>query len=57
LPESARLQFREMTPADLDDMAALLGDPAGMTYYPAPKTRDEANQWINWNRRLYLSRG
>jgi RimJ/RimL family protein N-acetyltransferase len=57
LPASARLQFREMTPADLDDMAALLGDPGVMTYYPAPKTRDEAMQWIDWNRGLYLSRG
>lgn len=46
-----------MTPADLDDMAALLGDPDVMTYYPAPKTRDEAMQWIDWNRGLYLSRG
>ena len=37
-PDTARLAFREMTPADLDDMAALLGDPEVMTYYPRPKT-------------------
>lgn len=24
---------------DLDNMSALLGDPAAMSYYPAPKTR------------------
>jgi hypothetical protein len=31
-------------------MAALLGDPDVMIYYPAPKSRDEAVQWIDWNR-------
>lgn len=56
-PVTARLAFREMTPDDLDDMAALLGDPAVMTYYPRPKTRQEAAQWIDWNRRLYRTHG
>lgn len=56
-PQSARLTFREMTPDDLDDMAALLGDPEVMTYYPRPKTRDEAAHWIEWNRGLYRTRG
>jgi RimJ/RimL family protein N-acetyltransferase len=31
-----------MTPDDLDDMAALLGDPEVMRYYPHPKSRQEA---------------
>jgi RimJ/RimL family protein N-acetyltransferase len=57
LPESARLQFREMSPDDIDDMAALLGDPEVMAYYQAPKTRAEAWQWIGWNRGLYRSHG
>jgi RimJ/RimL family protein N-acetyltransferase len=56
-PDTARLAFREMTAADLDDMAALLGDPDVMTYYPRPKTQAEAAQWIDWNRRLYRARG
>src|SRR5579859_5612914 len=56
-PESARLLFREMTRDDLNDMAALLGDPEVMTYYPRPKTRDEAAYWIEWNRGLYRSHG
>jgi RimJ/RimL family protein N-acetyltransferase len=56
-PDTARLAFREMTAADLDDMAALLGDPDLMTYYPRPKTRTEAAQWIGWNRRLYRMHG
>ena len=49
--------FREMAPDDLDDMAALLGDPEVMTYYPRPKTREEAAHWIEWNRGLYRTRG
>jgi RimJ/RimL family protein N-acetyltransferase len=32
-----RLAFRQMTPDDLDDMTALLGDPEVMRYYPRPK--------------------
>jgi RimJ/RimL family protein N-acetyltransferase len=43
--------FREMTPDDLDDMAALLGDPKVMRSYPHPKSRDEALAWITWNQR------
>lgn len=54
---TARLRFREMTPGDLDDMAALLGDPLVMTFYPAPKTRDEAARWIDWNRENYAEHG
>src|SRR5512132_3790099 len=50
---TARLGFREMTPDDLDDMAALLGDPQIMRYYLHPKTREEALAWIAWNQRLY----
>jgi RimJ/RimL family protein N-acetyltransferase len=56
-PGTERLAFREMAAADLDDMAALLGDPDVMTYYPRPKTRAEAAQWIDWNRRLYRLHG
>lgn len=46
-----------MTVADLDDMAALLGDPEVMRYYPRPLSRSETLGWIEWNRRLYRSRG
>ena len=56
-PDSARLTFREMSLDDLDDMALLLGDPEVMTYYPRPKTREEAAQWIYWNRGLYRTHG
>src|SRR4051794_39648902 len=46
-----------MTNADLDDMAALLGDPFVMTYYPAAKTREEAARWISWNEDNYAKHG
>jgi RimJ/RimL family protein N-acetyltransferase len=52
-----RLAFRQMTADDLDDMAALLGDPEVMRYYPRPKDRDEALAWIDWNQRLYRQEG
>ena len=46
-----------MTDDDLDAMADLLGDPAVMTYYPAPKTRAEAQDWIDWNKDSYAQHG
>ena len=54
---TARLRFREMTLADLDEMSSMLGDPAVMTYYLAPKTRDEAAAWIEWNQANYARDG
>lgn len=55
--DTPRLRLREMTPEDLDLMAELLGDPAVMTYYPAPKTREEAAGWIAWNQANYAKHG
>jgi RimJ/RimL family protein N-acetyltransferase len=52
-----RLRFREMSDGDLDDLAALLGDPEVMRYYPTPKTREQAQDWIDWNRRNYAEHG
>jgi len=54
---TARLDFRAMTGGDLDDMAALLGDPEVMRHYPQPKTRAQAREWIEWNQRLYRDHG
>lgn len=54
---TSRLILREMTDADLDDLAALLGDEYVMRYYPRPKTRSEAQGWINWNKGLYGDHG
>ena len=55
--DTDRLTLREMTDADLDDIAALLGDEQVMRYYPRPKTRDEAQRWVAWNRHLYAEQG
>jgi RimJ/RimL family protein N-acetyltransferase len=52
-----RLILREMSNADLNDIAALLGDENVMRYYPRPKTRSEAQGWINWNQALYRDHG
>ncbi|WP_179429446.1 GNAT family N-acetyltransferase [Spelaeicoccus albus] len=58
LPASTpRLRFREMTADDLDQMTALLSDPEVMRYYPAPKTRQDAANWIAWNERNYAEHG
>ncbi|MBT2584465.1 GNAT family N-acetyltransferase [Arthrobacter sp. ISL-95] len=54
---TARLRFREMTMADLDLMSSMLGDPDVMTYYPAPKSRDESAAWIKWNQDNYARHG
>lgn len=52
-----RLSFTEMAPDDIDDFAALLGDPLVMRYYPRPRDREEARAWIDWNQRLYREAG
>jgi 2-phospho-L-lactate/phosphoenolpyruvate guanylyltransferase len=56
-PPTARLRLRELREDDLDHVAALLGDPAVMTYYPSPKSRAEAGDWIAWSRRNYVRYG
>jgi RimJ/RimL family protein N-acetyltransferase len=56
-PSTVRLAFREMTPHDLDDMAAPLSDPDVMRYYPYPKSREEVSAWIASSQRLYQEHG
>lgn len=46
-----------MAPTDLDLMDSLLGDPAVMAYYPAPKSREESARWIQWNQQNYADHG
>lgn len=38
-------------------MAALLGDPVVMRFYPAPMSRQEAVGWIAWNQDNYRRHG
>ena len=54
---SQRLRLREFRDDDLDVLAAMVGDDAQMTFYPRPKSRDEAAAWIRLNRELYATRG
>lgn len=56
-PTASRLTFREMTDADLGEMAALLGDEDVMRFYPRPMTRGEAGDWIARNQRRYRDHG
>jgi RimJ/RimL family protein N-acetyltransferase len=55
--DTRRLHFREMTDDDLDNMAAMLGDPEGMTFYTSPKSRSETQGWIDWNKINYAEYG
>jgi RimJ/RimL family protein N-acetyltransferase len=52
-----RLILREMSSADLDDIAGLLGDEYIMRYYPRLKTRSEAQGWIDRNQQRYRDHG
>jgi ribosomal-protein-alanine N-acetyltransferase len=55
--ETERLRLREFTPDDLDDLAALLGDPVVMRFWPRPRTREESLEGLNKVPALYESRG
>jgi RimJ/RimL family protein N-acetyltransferase len=55
--ETARLRLREFTRRDLDALAEMVADEDQMTFYPRPKTRDEASAWIDHNIALYADRG
>ncbi|KQZ68977.1 hypothetical protein ASD66_16155 [Nocardioides sp. Root151] len=46
-----------MTIDDLDAMSDLLGDPEVMAHYPRPKTRAEAQAWVEWNLANYARDG
>ncbi len=43
IAETHRLTLREFTEDDLDELAAMVADEDQMTFYPRPKSRDEAS--------------
>jgi RimJ/RimL family protein N-acetyltransferase len=47
--ETRRLKLREFRQDDLGDLAAMVAEDDQMTFYPRPKTRDEASAWIGRN--------
>jgi len=51
--ETERLRLREFGHADLDELSAMVADADQMTFYPRPKTRDEASAWIKRNLDFY----
>jgi RimJ/RimL family protein N-acetyltransferase len=52
-----RFTLREFRQDDLEELAAMVADEEQMTFYPRPKTRDEASAWIGRNLALYEERG
>jgi RimJ/RimL family protein N-acetyltransferase len=52
-----RLALREMTPGDLDFVAAMLDHPEVMRFYPKRYTRDEAQEWIERQVQRYAEHG
>lgn len=55
--ETKRLRLREMTPADLDFVADMLGDTQVMRFYPKPLSRPEAEAWIARQSARYVRDG
>ena len=35
----------------------MLADPGVMEFYPRPKSREETQAWIDWNKRNYTEHG
>jgi RimJ/RimL family protein N-acetyltransferase len=55
--ETQRLRLREFDLDGLDELAAMVGDGEQMTFYPRPKTQDEACAWLERNRAFYKEFG
>jgi [ribosomal protein S5]-alanine N-acetyltransferase len=55
--ETARLQLRELSLADLDFVAAMLSHPEVMRFYPKLYSRDEAQAWIERQMERYAEHG
>jgi RimJ/RimL family protein N-acetyltransferase len=55
--ETQRAKLREFGQDDLDELANMVADEDQMTFYPRPKTRDEASAWISRNLVLYREFG
>lgn len=55
--ETKRLKLREFTHDDLEILATMVADEDQMTFYPRPKTREEASAWISRNLDLYKQYG
>jgi len=57
IPASERLVLRELTPADVDGLLEIFGDPEAMWAYPSTKDRAQTEAWIDWARDSYRATG
>jgi RimJ/RimL family protein N-acetyltransferase len=55
--ETSRLRLREFTPADVESLETVLGDPIAMRYYPAAFDRKGVELWIEKNIGRYRLNG
>ncbi len=55
--ETGRLFLRRMETNDVDNLMGIFSDPEAMRYYPATKSREEAEGWIRWVRDSYEENG
>jgi RimJ/RimL family protein N-acetyltransferase len=55
--QTPRTRLREFTEGDLDTLADMVADEEQMRFYPRPKTRGEASDWIKRNISLYEQHG
>ena len=44
--ETERIALRRMDMSDVDDLLGIFSDPVAMRYYPATKSRAEAEEWV-----------
>lgn len=55
--QTRRMLLREFTNSDLDQLAAMVANGDQMRFYPRPKTRREASEWIDRNLNIYQEFG
>ena len=55
--ETERLQLREMTLNDFDDLYAILSDPVAMQHYPTPYDHQGVKGWIEKMLKSYAENG
>ena len=55
--ETDRMVLRRMDMSDVDDLMGIFSDPVAMRYYPATKSRAEAEEWVRWTLGSYRDHG